>query len=275
MPVHDQHVFPPVQVHIEECSGPGPFGSGQAGQVSDFRIRAISPVEKQSIPHVLRPVRNFPDLQDRVHAVAHLRHALDVVPAEHIQHQEIIVPIPINVGKIHAHGKQAALALRQSRQGPKLHPALVQPDPVLLIEVVADVNIRQTVLIDVPNHHRQTPVIQWRRQRLPFFIEKGPAGKADRLPVCPSDVPIKRIHLPVLIHPAARINTEPPHQVRLGYGPSIHSHDDLFAVHHFERELGVRHVHKARSPVIRHVEVQKTVSVHITQREGHAPLPGV
>src|SRR4051812_43091108 len=111
---------------------------------------------------------------------------MDVVLCKHIENEEIVEAIAIDVGEVDAHREEAGLAESQAIDGTKSAASLVEPDAVGTIKVVADVNVGKTVAVDIANHHGQTPVEERLCQRVSVFVEECAAGKGDRDEVGPA-----------------------------------------------------------------------------------------
>ncbi len=87
-----------------------------------------------------------------------LSHAHAAMAAEHIEHENVVVTVAIDVGKIDAHGKKSQLAKRQARQRAKSAFALVDPDAVGRVKIIADVEIGKPIAVDIAEHHREPPI---------------------------------------------------------------------------------------------------------------------
>src|SRR5882672_8594554 len=104
-------IFKSIQVYIEKNGVPGPLGSLQAAELGHFGVSKVAPVEEKRIPFHLRATVNdsliFPrptppgDWVQFETVTLHLPH--HVRPAQHIDNQEIIEAIAVDVCKIHSH----------------------------------------------------------------------------------------------------------------------------------------------------------------------------
>ena len=82
-----------------------------------------------------------------------------MIAVQHLRDKEIIVTVAIYVREINRHGGQALVAHRRPWNGAKPPGAVVDPDAVGPVkEIVAHVNVRQAVAVDVAEHHAQAPV---------------------------------------------------------------------------------------------------------------------
>ena len=99
--------------------------------------------------------------------------ARGVVAVEHLDDDQIVGSVAVDVGKIDCHGRGAHVAERQSVNRAEALSVLVDPDTVGgKKEVVANVNVRQPVAINVAEHDGQPPIQGRRRERLAFLVHK-------------------------------------------------------------------------------------------------------
>ena len=80
-------------------------------------------------------------------------------------------------------------------QGSKLAIALVDPDAVGGLEIIADINVDRTVVIDVSHLYRQAKFPRF-GHGLTRFIQKGWATPGDRLKETPALVDPELIGFP-------------------------------------------------------------------------------
>ena len=118
-----------------------------------------------------RPVNEFVDRLGKRISHTDLSHLEQMIRALHIGNEKVIVTIAIDVSEVHRHRKVAAMPDRLFVNQLKPAITLVYPEPIRRLEIVAVVNIRQAVLIDVPNHYGQTEIPKLLLQRLPIFIQ--------------------------------------------------------------------------------------------------------
>ena len=174
--IGDQHVFPAVEVHVEEQRVPGPVRSVEAGVVRNFRVRAVTPIQVKRVPPDLRPVVNQSGRMWRRVGEAHLPHAQLVEATEHVAHEEVIEPVVVDVGEGDAHGEHAGGTERQLADFLEAAGAIVDPDAVRRLKIVALVNVRIAVLIKVAEHRGQRHV----ERRLLDWLSVGVAKCAIR-----------------------------------------------------------------------------------------------
>ena len=94
-----------------------------------------------------------------------------MVAVEHLRDEKIIVTVAIYVRKINRHGRHALVAQCRPRNGAKPPAVVIDPDAVRPVkEIVAHVNIRQTVAVDIAEHYAQAPVGGRRCERFAVFV---------------------------------------------------------------------------------------------------------
>src|SRR5207247_8081364 len=76
--------------------------------------------------------------------------------------------------------------------------AIIESDTIRTPEIVADVDIRRSIPIEVAKHDRQSPILRTRRQGLAVFIQKISAAPRHGRKMSLAVVEIKRIDLAVL-----------------------------------------------------------------------------
>ena len=173
----DKQVFVSVQVHVQKNRCPRPLGSLHAAEECDFGVSSVAAIHKKRVVRVLRTVIDLADTGRIKGKIANLQMALRVVATEHVQDKEFVESIAVEVGEINPHRKHAGLSQRQFGNRAKPAFAVVDPDAVFGGKIVADINVRRAVAIEVAKHHRQSPVVRRFRQSLSFFIEKRSVGK--------------------------------------------------------------------------------------------------
>src|SRR6185503_17126654 len=137
--------------------------------------------------------------------------------------------------------------------------AVVYPDAVRREEVVADVDVRRSILIHVAEHDRQTPIPRNSRERLSRFIAEDPVGPWHRHEMTFTVIQIQHIWLPELEQPAPWRKFEVVTILRPKLEPAI----DLQKI-----EAGASH---GGTAIICDIEVQRAIAIHIPQRHGHRP----
>ena len=162
------------------------------------------------------------------------------------------------------------MAQGQRWGSPKMTLPIVEPEPVGRPVVVADVNIRRPVAIQIPKRRCQCP-IQWRtRQRFATFVQKRPVGPGQWRE---TPLPIVEInHVRFAIFHAIPIFQYEALIKRWGKGHlAVHlDHLELVKLRPIPRIIGA---------IIGHIEVQRAIAINIGQ--GHrlrvvfAERPGI
>ena len=133
--------------------------------MGDFSEGVVPQVELEGVPQNLLSVFVEPDLIGAGGNHVHLDVPLLMVRAEHVDDEEIHVTISIDVGEVRTHGEGAGAAQGELREGLKEASALIDPDSVWRVEIVADVDVGCAVAGEVSHLDGQSPVtgriLQW------------------------------------------------------------------------------------------------------------------
>ena len=148
----DDEIVVAVEVNIHKYRRPRPLRCREVGVETDLGVGAVAVVKVNGVIAVLRPIVVHAKMQLRRLAVAQLCVAQDMLAAKHVDDDEIIVAIPIEVGEIDPHREVATLADGQAINFLENPVALVDPDSVGRLEVVANVEIGAAVPIHVAKH---------------------------------------------------------------------------------------------------------------------------
>ena len=139
----------------------------------------------------------------------------------------------------------------------------------MTIEIVADINIRFPVAVDVPEHHRQSPLEQRTGHRRPFRGHELPAADDILLEPELPKVAVKHIRQTVLLDAAPLVEPEPILKSRPFNRHTVHGGDLSASPDGSEVEVGVGHIHQGRVPIMRDVNVQPPVCVKVRERQRH------
>src|SRR5262249_16402665 len=136
----DQKVFVAVEIDVEKNRRPRPVRGVDLGELRDLGEGAVAAIEKESVAAILRTIVDLASALRRTVAdevpVPHLMRA-----KEHIDNDKIIEAVAIDVGKVDAHGGEAGFTNASSGHGLKLSVAIVQPNAVGRMIIVANVKI--------------------------------------------------------------------------------------------------------------------------------------
>ena len=143
-----QDVFVPVQVNVEEQGVPRPVGCLDPCVAGDLRERPVPSVPQQRVALPLGAVVDLSDQFGQRRVGGDL--GLAAWPAtQHVDHQDIHVAVSIHVREIDRHRGIAGVADREARHGTKRPRAVVEPEHVRVLEVVAHVQIGRAIAVDV------------------------------------------------------------------------------------------------------------------------------
>src|SRR5262245_48105634 len=93
---------------------------------------------------------------------------------QHIAYKKIVRAIAVDIGEVNAHCEVARGADGVRGDGAEAPFAVVDPDAVGSLKIVADINIGMPVGIDVAEHNRKALVPGRGCERLAFLIEEAP-----------------------------------------------------------------------------------------------------
>ena len=173
--VGDEQVLPAVQVHVEEGGAPRPVGRRHAGERRDVGVGAVAAREVQRVARDFRAELRVGDRpgQDAVQGERPLPCARLPARAEHLGDEEVVEAVAVDVRGVDRHRRQTVMAEGGPRRGLEALAALVQPDAVRPIdEVVADVEVRQSVAVQVAEHRGQAPIRRCFLQRVAVLVEE-------------------------------------------------------------------------------------------------------
>ena len=121
--IRHKKIFVTVQIDVDKNGAPGPIGGRHTGHQGSFRIGSVRSAEEQHVAIVLRPdIALF--ARFRVGNVSHqLSHPLLMRAGQHVRHNNIIVPIPIDISEINPHRRTAGVPKGKQIDWPKSAPA--------------------------------------------------------------------------------------------------------------------------------------------------------
>ena len=190
-----QQVFPAVEIHIEEGRRPGPIGGRHARELGYLGPGAVAPAELKGVAgHLGAELRAFNrPAHHPVERVGSLTRPIVAPGAEHLGDEEIVVAVTVDVGRVHGHRRQGLVA--QGEVGGRLESlATVEPQPVGPVdEIIAHVQVRLMVAVEVAEHHRQTPVPGGIAQGLSALVQKQSDIPRSHHHVRPTPVDVERV----------------------------------------------------------------------------------
>src|SRR6266850_7995183 len=115
-----------------------------------------------------------------------------MVPAQHLAGKHLIESVAIYIRDVHPHRREWNLLHRQPINRAEPTVPIIDPDPVGSLEVITDIQVWFPVIIEVVEHHAESPV-EWRvSQRFAIFIQKGPLSPGYLLKAPFAEVAIER-----------------------------------------------------------------------------------
>src|SRR5207302_1808583 len=82
------------------------------------------------------------------------------------------MPVAVDIGEINAHRRAARMPKAEWIDGPKSPFPRIDPNSIGARGiVVANIQVRNSVSIEIAKHHRQSPVPVW-RNRFPFLVHE-------------------------------------------------------------------------------------------------------
>ena len=276
--IGDEHVLISIQIHVEKDRGPRPFGGLEAAEARRLRPRPVASGHEQCVPRSLRAVGDSPDGQNLRLDVDPLAQPVKVPAAEHVQDEEVIVTIAVQIGEIDAHRGERGLAERQRGQRTEPPAPVIHPDAIGRFEIVADVEIRRAIAREIAKHHRQSPIIRRRGQRLARLVQKGAIRPTDRGEVSAAIVAQQHIRLPVLIvvegaagRGFADSEGETRSQCRVRHRHPVDADHLRAAINVAQGKARVRLVANGDRPIVADIAVEIAIAIHVGQRQRHAP----
>ena len=147
--------------------------------------------------------------------------------------------------------------------------AVIDPNSILGVKVIADVNVRRAVAIDIVEHDRERPVIG-HGDRAAVLTEKRPVRPTERKEPALPVVAVKPIRFAVFQNAGNRIHSETPLQVGRGDRLSVHRQELELAIEGGDFEASIGFIPPGAGPVVGHIEVQKTIAIDVGQGQGGA-----
>ena len=255
MPGGNQQILESVEVDVLEQDRPGPVGGSDSGVPGDVAVGVIAEVFEQGVAHQLRPVIGDADLVRARGLGGFLSQAEPGIAAEHVEHEEVGIAVAVVIGDVHAHGTGAGGAEGESLDGAEASAALVDPEAVGGPVVVADVDVRQQIIVEVAEGGGQAPVAGWVDECRSGFVEEGAIGPIDGSEPSVTVVEQELIRLAVFVeHAVDQL------EAAAVFGGGLNSSAD-------DPQGDFALVPDVGWSVIGDVEVQGAIAVHIGQRE--------
>ena len=193
------------------------------------------------------------------------------IAAEHIDGEEIDLPVAVQVPKIDSHGEGRIAPQCPGRQFPEaqgvIRTRLVHPNPIRGVQVIADVQVGFSILVHVLEANGQPPIPGWRCQGFARDVQKAPPNPGDRNKTSSPVVEKKHVFLPHFDHLSTGANLKAIGEIQCGCWAPIDRHHYRAGCGLPELVSGVGLVEDGGRAEVRHVEVQIPIAIHVSQ--GH------
>ena len=260
---HDE-VLEPIQIHVHKDRAPRPIGGTNSRHLRDLRIGAIATAQEEGVARHLRSERRIMRRPvESGEVISALTLAGRRIGREHVHHHEVVDTIPVDVGEIHPHGGHGNLPDGLGHDGLKTLAAGVAPEGIpRKQEVIANINFRLQIPVEITESHTETPIMRGLREGLASGIHKRSRRPRNRAEDAPSLVAIEDIHFPTLVdHDAAP--TDPR-----GSKPRRRNRDG-FSVHDPQGRLGpIESIPISRRAVIGYINFRETVPGDVGRGHG-------
>ena len=197
MAVGDEQVVVSVQVDIEEHRLPRPVARLDPGVAADLGEGAVAAIPKQRVARHQQAVGQAARHGGARIVWAGLRQARGGVAAEHLHHEKVGVAVAVDVGEVRPHRGVRHRAHRLRAGLAEFAGAVVEPEPVRRLEIVADVNVSEAVGVDVTHLHTQ-PEVERLGKRLAVGLNKPTGTPRHFLKYALPVVEVKGVRLTVL-----------------------------------------------------------------------------
>src|SRR5882672_10607980 len=118
-----------------------------------------------------------------------------MVPAQHLAGKHLIESVAIYIRDVHPHRREWNLSHRQPIDRAEPTVPIIDPNPVGSFEVIAYIQVWFPVIIEVVEHHAESP-IEWRvNQWLAVFIQERALSPGHLLEAPLAEVAIERVWL--------------------------------------------------------------------------------
>ena len=197
-----QDVLKPIQVDIQKDRRPRPSGGFQADEMRQLGVSAITATEMEGIPIELRTHACRLEITGFGHDSRAENHALTMSSIQHIRDEEIVVTVAIQVADIDGHREGWGGAQGHGVERSKVTRAVIDPDSIGALEIVADVKVRTAVAIEIAEQSGLAPVARGASEGDPEFIAEDPVGPGDRLKPGVAEIQVQHVRFAVLQDPA-------------------------------------------------------------------------
>jgi len=163
-----------VQVRIQKRTAPGPLRGRQIRKPRHLRKTAIPTSDQQHVLHHLDPRGRVTKSGDFRRNNLVLPLPPGIIAAEHIGQKQIHMPVRVDVGDGHRHGGLTGLPHIVAGGCTELPRPVTEPDMIRAFKVVAYIQIRPSVPVEVLKAHSQRPVQRGPLEGVARLIQKCP-----------------------------------------------------------------------------------------------------
>ena len=231
----------------------------QSRQVGNLRVAAVTAVQKKDVPADLRSIRGKTDGLILQAEQDSLNEPPLVHRAEHVEHEDFVVAITVDIGDVEAHRKTAGARKRRTGQGAESAFTVVDPTAVHAPKIAAHVDVRGAIPVEIADGNRVTPVFGRLAKRPTRLVQECPVGPGHRPESALSIIQITEIWFAKLPDEPVGRDIEPV---------AVFRSDHALTAAHNEIEPGAA---DCCGPVIGDVEVDGAVAIQIAQRHADAP----
>ena len=137
---------------------------------------------------------------------------------------------------------------------------VVEPQPVGCPKVVAHVDVRRPVAVQIAECHRIAPIPRRASQRFAVFVQKCPVGPGQRREMALPVVEIYQAGFAVLLKNSIGEDEAVPQRRRHGHLAVFPGHVDLVKLHAISDRLRA---------IIGHIQIKRAVAINVRQGQCH------
>ena len=269
--VGNQQVLVSIEIHIQNHRTPRPFTGLDTRLPGDVRPSAVPPIELQDIPLDLGPIGGSAGQSQHGGHARRLGVPPGPIAAEHIDGEEIDMPVAVQVPEIDSHGEGRIAPQCPGRQFPEaqgvIRTRLVHPNPIRGVQVIADIQVGLSIPVHVLEANGQPPIPAWRCQSFARGVQKAPPNPGDRNKTASPVVEEKYVFLPHFDHLSTGANLKAIGEIQCGHRAPIDRHYHRAGFSLPELVSGVGLIEHGGRAEVRHVKIQIPIAVHVGQ--GH------
>ena len=154
----NKQVLITIQVDVEKYRLPRPTRARKPREFRNLREGPIASTPVTAVPHHLRPILREvdPDRQTRLGDGLTTPHTR--IRIHHVDHQEVEVPIAVEIREVHAHGILTRVTEGTTRSETETARTNTHPQPVGGRIVVAHIQVGPPIPVHIAERRAQPPV---------------------------------------------------------------------------------------------------------------------